>query len=236
MCAVKWPSNTRKYKATCLRQCLAALAQIESGTQAGQLDVEAEVRLMLARFSDRVLEKGKSVDWLIALSADKEAASQSNKHFANRMLGNCGGILLGMVNSRYCVAPSLEQYKRGSGLLISYAIECTTALPGETRCATWCGVYGASFTAHFNFTICYTLPQRMNDSSSCLLGEGGSKVVACRAQYPFEQFHPEQIARSGYDPFVDQAYKFILQVRFADMVQMAAAIKDWEASNAKMKS
>jgi hypothetical protein len=60
--------------------------------------------------------------------------------------------------------------------------------------------------------------------------------VACRAEYSFEQFHQQQMARSGYDPFVDFALEFILQVRFADMVQMAAAIKDWEAVSAKVQA
>jgi len=76
----------------------------------------------------------------------------------------------------------------------------------------------------------------MNESSSTVLGEGGSKVVACRAEYSFEQFHPQMMARSGFDNFIDQALDFILQVRFADMVQMAAATEDWEAANAKVQA
>lgn len=236
MCALKWPNAARKNKVAYLRQCLAALAQIESGTQAGQLDAEFEVREALARFSDRVLEKEQSVDWILALSADKEVASQLNKQFMARMLTNSGMILAGMVNSKYCVAPSLQQHKRGSGMVISYSVEYTTALPGESGFAKWYRIYNSSFLAHCSNTMCYILPQRMNESSNAILGEGGSKVMAAQSDYSFEQFHPQMVARSGYDKFTGQFHDLILMVRFADMLQMAAATEDWEAACAKVQA
>jgi hypothetical protein len=236
MCALKWPNAARKSKVAYLRQCLAALAQIESGTQTGQLDVEFEVREALARFSDRVLEKEQSVDWILALSADKEAASQLNKNFTARMLTNSGMILAGIVNSKYCVAPSLEQHKRASGMLISFSVECTTVLPGESGFAKWYRTYVSSFNAHCGLSICYTLPQRLNESSNAILGEGGNKVVSARLDYSFEQLHQQMVARSGYDTFISVFNDLILMVRFADMLQMAAAAEDWEAACAKVQA
>jgi hypothetical protein len=236
MCALKWPSNTRKAKVACLRQCLAALAQNESGTQAGQLDVEFEVRQALARFSDRVLEKEQNIDWILALSADESAVSQLSRHFSVRMLTNCGQILAGAMNSKYCVAPSLEQYKRACDMFILHSIECTIPVPGETGFANWYRIYNATPNAHANMTICYTLPRKMNDSSSTLLGEGGSKVVANRADYSFEQFHQQMVARAGYDPFLGQFHDLILMVRFADVIQMATAFEDWEAASTKVQA
>jgi hypothetical protein len=152
------------------------LAKIPKGTQPGKLDLEIEINLFMAFFSDRQEERDSAIEWLVELADDPSQMQELTALAKAQALGVAGHTLFGFTNTKYCWTRSSKQIRRGARFYMRgspFWLEHANSVSGWQKWLLW----SIALDPAAMQTLCYTCLEEMHDYALDMLGEGGVELV-----------------------------------------------------------
>lgn len=222
--------STKQENAEYLRRSIAAADRVTEGPdQAEAIQLAFAQRRYMVYYGDSEQESDECLEWLLAFMIDESRVAQLSEYSQIQGKSLCGLTYIGQNNSKFAVAPSYEQLKRGAENYIEAGV-LRREMIEKNR------ITGLTFFNHiqnclFPFSmhsVCCLVTHQLNEAAPFLLGGGACKVFSWADEYSFE-YHEKLMARLAFDGFVTHGAFTVVLPRFAAVEAAKGLLDKWES-------
>jgi hypothetical protein len=195
------------------------------------LSLAFDCTAVLMRYSDRGEdESDQCAEWILALIEDTHRISLFEDTMRSKAHFHAGMIDLGWMNSKFAVAPPLDQLRRGASAMIKSRVAQSIMAAKFNGYDSWRMLAGSLDGFHV-MSIFFVSTAENVASSDQLLGVGGHKILSWHSSYFFELYFARCVARGGFCYFTTAACPYTMLPRFADVAATQPMMREWEAAD-----